>query len=85
MKQAVYLFLILLSTMGGLWAQSSAQLRGRVVSEDGEPLVGARVWIPELKVGGYTNDKGIYSISRGISPGEYDVSATYFGYDTLTK
>jgi len=71
--------------MGGLWGQNSAQLRGRVVSEDGEPLVGARVWIPELKVGGYTNDKGIYSISRGISPGEYEVSATYFGYDTLTK
>ncbi|MEL6135682.1 MAG: carboxypeptidase-like regulatory domain-containing protein, partial [Bacteroidota bacterium] len=87
MKQAVYLFLFFLGMMGGLFAQSqsSGQLRGRVVSEAGEPLVGARVWIPQLKIGGYTNDQGIYSISRGISPGEYEVSATYYGYDTLTK
>lgn len=61
-----------------------SQLRGTVVNMDGEPLVGATIFIPELKAGAYTNENGIYSIDR-LKPGTYDVMVVYFGYDSLVK
>jgi hypothetical protein len=58
------------------------QLRGTVITEAGEPLVGATVAIPALGLGAYTNESGIYSIDQGLEQGKYEVIATYFGYDT---
>ncbi|MEL7341000.1 MAG: carboxypeptidase-like regulatory domain-containing protein, partial [Bacteroidota bacterium] len=62
-----------------LYGQST--LRGRVVDNDGQPLEGAVVTIPELKKGAYTNNSGIYSIN-GLPQGEYEVRAYFIGYDT---
>lgn len=56
-------------------------LRGRVVDTDGQPLAGAAVTIPSIRLGAYTNDNGIYSIDD-IPSGIYDVKAYYVGYDT---
>jgi hypothetical protein len=80
-------------TLGGfflisslLMAQPNApgNLRGTVLSESGEPLVGASVFIPELRKGAYTNDMGIYSISK-VEAGTYEALVSYFGYDTLRR
>lgn len=63
---------------------AQSQLRGTVVNMDGEPLIGATIFIPQLKTGAYSNEQGIYSIDK-ISAGTYDVLVFYFGYDTLQK
>ena len=69
-----------------LWAQPNAKgnLRGTVISESGEPLVGASVFIPAVRQGAYTNDQGIYSINK-IEAGTYEIVVSYFGYDTLRQ
>ena len=74
-------FVLVISLANGLMAQG--QLRGTVVNVDGEPLVGASVFIPQLKAGGYTNDDGIYSLNK-LPEGTYTVISWYFGYDTAS-
>lgn len=66
-----------------LYAQSG-QLRGTVTNADGEPLTGAAVLIPQIRMGAYANERGIYSVSR-VPAGTYEVRASYFGFDTLVK
>jgi len=61
------------------------QIRGTVISDEGEPLVGATVYIPQQKKGAYTNERGIYSFNNDLDAGEVEVLAFYFGYDTLRK
>lgn len=74
----VFLILALFMTVSA-FAQST--LRGRVVDADGQPLEGAVVSIPSLKLGAYSNASGIYSINR-IPEGEYEVFAFFIGYDS---
>ena len=47
---------------------------------NGEALIGATVYIPELKTGVITNPYGFYSIS--VAPGNYSVSFSFIGYQT---
>lgn len=80
-SQYRYLFLFLLSSLPFFLLGQNIQLRGTVVNNDGEPLVGAVVYIPALKAGAFTNDEGIFSISK-LSAGTYQALSTYYGYDT---
>jgi hypothetical protein len=77
------LFILLLPLHFAVFAQT-AQIRGTVIDESGEPLVGATVFIPSIKAGAFTNDLGIFSINR-LPSGTYQVKAFYFGFDTLTQ
>jgi len=47
---------------------------------NGEALIGATVYIPELKTGVITNSYGFYSIST--KPGTYVMNFSYIGYQT---
>lgn len=81
------LWLLSLTAALPIWAQNQGgkgTLRGTVIDAAGEPLAGATVFIPELKAGAYTNDRGIYSIPK-LEPGSYEVVAFYFGYDTARE
>jgi len=51
--------------------------------ETGEDLIGATVYITEIKTGTVTNVYGFYSIS--VLPGEYTVTYSYIGYETQVK
>ncbi|MEM7660176.1 MAG: carboxypeptidase-like regulatory domain-containing protein, partial [Bacteroidota bacterium] len=75
---------VLLGSSGICSLMAQSQLRGTVVSIDGDPLVGATVFIPEARLGAYTNSEGIYSIDK-ITPGDYLVLVMYFGFDTLQE
>lgn len=66
----------------------TGQVRGRVVdASTREPLVGATVFVPELQVGAYSNDQGIYSFKVNVEgeAQEIEVLAFYFGYDTTRQ
>ncbi len=52
--------------------------------ETKSPLVGAYVYIPELKVGTSTDERGVYKLKR-IPPGEYNVFCSILGYKTEVK
>ena len=47
----------------------------------GEELFGVSCYIPELKVGGMTNDYGFYSLT--IPEGSYVIRYSYIGYEPL--
>lgn len=75
------LILILFVFQVQLIAQN-AMLKGKVVTADGAPLLGANVIFPEYVVGTMTNERGEYSLSIPDVP-EIIVKCTYLGYDTI--
>ena len=65
-----------------LMAQGSI-LRGSVVDDEGEPVIGANVVIEELKTGAATNLEGFFSIPR-LPKGTFRYRVTYVGMDTAS-
>ncbi|KAF0199149.1 MAG: tonb-dependent receptor plug [Bacteroidetes bacterium] len=49
----------------------------------GEELIGATIYIKEIKTGTTTNVYGFYSIS--LNPGKYTITYTYIGYTAVEK
>ena len=72
------LFLLLLPL--SVWAQEGAAIKGVVVDEQGEPLVGASVKLKGQSVGSMTNIDGEYSFTSPSDHGTVVVS--YIGYIT---
>ncbi|MEZ4945275.1 MAG: TonB-dependent receptor [Cyclobacteriaceae bacterium] len=52
-------------------------------SSSGEALIGASVWVEELKVGATSNVFGFYSLT--LPSGEYDVSFSYIGFNRQVR
>lgn len=50
---------------------------------NGETLIGANIYISSLNVGTTSNEYGFYSLS--ISPGIYDVTFSYLGFESQTS
>ncbi len=65
-----------------LFAQE-VSIRGTVVDEFGYPLAGAEVILVDTSLGAQTDIDGIYSIS-GVSPGSYNLSVRFLGYESQT-
>ena len=57
---------------------TTAQLMGRVLNEDGIAVVGANIRLNEY-VGTYTDSSGLYII-KGIESGEYKLQISHIGY-----
>lgn len=57
---------------------------GRIVDEQGNPVLGATVFIKELKKGTQTNAKGEFTIP-GIAAGTYTLGITFIGYESQEK
>ena len=59
--------------------KSTFLLKGKVTDAiTGQILVGASVYIPDIKKGAITNEKGMYQIA--VTSGNYVVEASYIGY-----
>ncbi len=52
-------------------------------ASNGEELLGASVYLVELKTGAVTNEYGFYSIK--VAQGQYTIKFSYIGYQTITK
>ncbi len=80
MKKQFLLVSCLLVPLLSLFAQSQHQLKGKVVSsQDSTPLIGASVYIPELKMGALTDSAGIYLIHH-VPSGNYLLEVRHAGY-----
>ena len=66
------------------FAQERHTLNGYVAdSESGESLIGATVYINEIKAGTITNPYGFYSIT--LEEGIYNIDFRYVGYSSIAK
>ena len=52
-------------------------------ANNGEELIGATIYVEELKAGGITNLYGFYSIS--LEPGTYNLTYSYVGFKPVSK
>ncbi len=72
-----------LGTSTGL-AQEKVTLSGYLFdTSNGETLIGATVYIPDLEAGAVTNVYGFYSIT--LTPGTYQIEYRYIGYQSVTR
>ena len=79
MKYLQTLAIFLFITPKVLFSQNNFTLNGYVNdSETGEVLIGATVYVNELKSGTVTNAYGFYSLT--LSEGEYTIDFRYVGY-----
>ena len=67
-----------------LMLNAQSEIRGKISDEEGEPIYGARVIIPELGKGALSNGDGLYSIPK-LKEGQYKVIVTYIGMDSVVK
>jgi len=79
MKQLIILILLLALSFPGL--AGMVTLSGYLKDKsNGEALIGATIYIPDLKTGVITNPYGFYSIS--VPEGTYSVTYSYIGYQS---
>ena len=79
MKQLSILLLLSILSLSGFagMVTLSGYLKDKA---NGEALIGATIYIPQLKTGVITNPYGFYSIS--VPQGTYSVNFSYIGYQT---
>ena len=78
-------FLLLLLTTSSLWAQNTAELSGKITDKATQkPLIGADIYLKELKKGGSTDMQGYYHL-KGIPEGTYTIIGSYLGYQSFSK
>ena len=65
------------------FSQNKYTISGRINDEAGEDLIGATIYIENLKTGSVTNVYGFYSIT--VPEGIYQVVYSYMGYELQTK
>lgn len=83
MKNYLLVIYLLLLFGTGSYAQSKVTLSGYIKDKaNGEALIGATVYINELKTGSSTNVYGFYSIT--VPQGSYEVICSYIGYSSQT-
>ncbi len=90
-KQAFTLsFLIVSALVFSQENNSSTQLKQKLTlsgtisdSTNNETLIGATIYIPELKTGTTTNEYGFYSIT--IPKGNYTLKISYLGFKTISE
>ena len=67
-----------------LEAQDKVTLSGYLFdAANGETLIGATVYVPQLETGAVTNVYGFYSIT--MPPGNYQVEYRYIGYQSIVR
>ncbi len=84
LKYSFTLLLFLSGTVSTLYGQAEVTLSGYLRdSSNGEALIGANVYVPELETGLATNVYGFYSLS--LPPGTYTVKFSYLGFESQTR
>ncbi len=77
----IFLFVLALAISG----QAQNKLSGIVTDkENGEPLTGVSVYVPDLLIGIATDEKGRYQLSN-LPNGELIIQFSYIGFQTVSK
>ncbi len=85
LRKEILLVVLLFSALSVSWAQSGpchTVLKGRILGQDThEPLVGATVYVRELKTGAVADSVGYFQISH-LCSGKYIIDYQFVGYKT---
>ncbi len=82
MKHVVFSLCMLFSCV--IFAQDKYTIRGTLKDKaNGETIIGATVFLKGTSNGAITNEYGFYSLT--VAEGDYTVSVSYLGYNTITK
>ena len=74
--------IFVISVSSSLWSGTEGTIRGAVRNVEGEPLIGAQVYIEELGLGAVADLDGNYIILN-IPVGTYNVKASMISYGTI--
>ena len=66
-------------------AQNNVVLKGKVTTDQGEPIYGASIFVKSLSIGVTSDIDGIFLLEGIKTNNTYVVQVTYMGYNTLTK
>ena len=81
-KNLLFVLLLWAFAFSNAWAQNRT-ISGKIVgADDGQPIPGASVRVPNTSIGTPTNNNGIYSIALPI--GTQNIIVSYVGYVTQT-
>ena len=84
MKYLYSITILITLIPAALFSQQSFTLNGYVNdAETGEVLIGATVYVNELKSGTITNAYGFYSLT--LQEGEYNIDFRYIGYESTSS
>ena len=64
-----------------VFSGTEGQIRGRIMNVEGEPLIGAQIFIEKLGIGAVADTDGNY-ILINVPVGTYDVQASMISYST---
>ena len=78
MKQLLVFSISVLSILSGVCQNS---VSGVVTSENGNPLVGASIFVKNAYKGSVTNSEGFYQLD--LDDGQYSLSVQHLGYKTM--
>ncbi|HVV04634.1 MAG TPA: TonB-dependent receptor [Puia sp.] len=86
MNRSLYFVLLCLPLMLMSFARipGTGSLAGKVVDKNGAPLIGASVYIPDLKLGVITDTAGYYRFAT-LPSGRYLIEVHSIGFKTFTK
>ncbi|WP_207778372.1 TonB-dependent receptor [Balneicella halophila] len=76
--------LLLLVTLSSFAFAQNFIVQGKVIDEEGNPIVGANVYIKNSSLGAVTNINGEYTIEN-IGKGIQEFEASYIGFETVAK
>jgi outer membrane receptor protein involved in Fe transport len=79
MKQKILVVLLFFSFFYPAKSQSVNNLHGTITDQKGNTLIGANVYINELKLGTISNVDGYFLIDK-IKQGDYHLTISYIGY-----
>jgi iron complex outermembrane receptor protein len=65
-------------------AQNTGALKGTVTTEQGEPIMGASIFVKGLSMGTTSDSNGAFLLER-IPNNTYVIQVSYIGYNTITK
>ncbi|WP_232734683.1 TonB-dependent receptor [Polaribacter sp. ALD11] len=65
-------------------SQNTGVLKGVIITEQGQPIMGANVHIKSLSIGTTSNEKGEFILKK-IANNSYTVEVSYLGYNTVSK
>jgi len=86
MKSNKYiLFFTFLFLVVNASAQTKLSMSGKITdAKTGDPLAGASIYFPDLRIGGAADDKGVYKI-QNVPQGKYLLEITYLGYSSIVE
>lgn len=79
-----FVLILFLGFFSHLFAQTNSKISGKVTDSEGNPLIGANIYLPDIKNGAVTNNEGYFEVTN-IPKGKYHLTASYIGYQTVER